>query len=451
MATIRLVPSILYNAAGASYLSVSNQDNAFTNTDSTNYATVSNTNASTSNRYIYLRGFNFDDIPSGAVINSFSIKLKANESGGSTSSSYRPVICRGTSTYSNAYCDAITTTVSVKTFSVTQDFDTFKADGDDFGIRINCRRSSRNTAASFYIYGAEIEVDYTVPDPCTVTTTLSGNGTISPSGSTNTYEGVEFTVTITPTDKSEAVTATQDGVDITSSLVAHGTEQDVTATPESVTTSGVQSGSSYAQYAVGHSAESPSSSGTSSNMYASQSSTGYAEYSFDFSGIPSNATIENIEVRCYGHRESSTISSTYVSQCAIYNGSSAVSAVVDFPSTSNSTITLEPSGSVSRSDLDSLTVRHFVGYYGGLVLGISFDVTYSTGAGTDHYTYTFTTVGDTVIAVSIGGSVQTKKLLFKNNGVWVSASKAYKKVNGSWVQQTDLTSVFDSSKKYVRG
>ena len=450
MATIRLVPSILYNAAGTSYLSVSNASNAYTNTDSTTYATVSNTYASTTNRYVYLQGFNFDDVPSGAIINSFSIKLKASESGGTTSSSYRPVLCKGTSTYSNAYCDAITTSATVHTFTFTQDYATFADDGDDFGIRINCRRSSRNTSASFYIYGAEIEVNYTIPNPATVTTTLSGNGTISPSGSTSTYEGAEFTLTITPTDKSETVTATQDGVDITSQLVAHGTGATITAVPESATTHSIQSGSSYAQYAVGHSAESPYSS--SSNMYASSGSTGYAEYSFDFSDIPSNATIESVEVRCHGHRESSTISSTYVSKCALYNDSVEASEEVDFPSTSSSIITLTPTTLPTRAQLDDYTVRHTVGYYGGLVTGISFEVVYSTGTGVDHYTYTYTVSTDSVIAVVIGGSPSEQDTLYtKVNGEWKAASRAWKKQNSAWVLQSDLSAVFDANTKYVKG
>lgn len=449
MAIIKLVPSILYNAAGTSYLTVSNESNAFTNTDSSTYATINNIYSSTTNRYIYLRGFNWDDIPSSAIINSFNIKLKASESGGTTSSNYRPVLCRGTSTYSNAYCNAITTSVEVKTFSFTQDFNTFRDDGEDFGIRINCRRSSRNTAASFHIYGAEIEVDYTVPDPCTVTTTLIGDGTIEPSGVINTYKDAEFTLIITPTDKSESVTATQDGTDITNQLVAHGAGSTIIEVPENVTTHGIQSGSSYAQYAVGHSAESPYSS--TSNMYASSGSTGYAEYSFDFSDIPSNATIESIEVRCHGHRESNTISSSYVSQCAIYNGSTAISNTVDFPSTSASIITLEPNIDITRSMLDNLTVRHFVGYYGGLVTGISFVVSYSTGTGIDHYTYSYIVSGDSNIVVTIGGSVKTDSLYFKLNNNWIKAIKVYKKNNGIWALQTDYKTVFKNDVNYVKG
>lgn len=450
MATIRLVPSILYNAAGTSYLTVTNESNAYTDTDSTTYATVQNTNASTTSRYVYLRGFNFDDIPSGAVINSFSIKLKASESGGSTSSSYRPVLCKGTATYSNAYCDAITTSVTTRTFTFTQDFETFRDDGDDFGIRINCRRNSRNTSASFNIYGAEILVDYTVPNPRTLEVTKSGDGTVTPLGTSTVYDGQEVEVTITPTNASDTVTVTHNGTDVTSQLVAHGQGDTTTIVPDDVTTSGIQSGSSYAEYAVGHSAESPSTSGTSSNMYSSSGSTGYANYSFDFSGIPSNATIEDIEVRCYGHRENSTIDSSHVSKCCLYQGSTAISSEVDFPNTSNSIITLTPSTMPTRSELDSVVVRHTVGYYGGLVLGISFEVTYSTGSGIDHYTYTFTVSGDATIAVTIGSQAQPK-LFTKQNGSWVEVAKAYKKVNGSWVEQTDLTTVFNSGTNYLKG
>lgn len=446
MAIARLVPSELYNAAGTSYLSVSNASNAYTNTDSTTYATVNNTYASTTNRYVYLQGFNWDAVPSDAIINSFRILLKASERGGSTSSSYRPVLCKGTSTYSNAYCNAITTSATVHEFEFTQDYATFRDDGDEFGIRINCRRSSRNTAASFYIYGAEIEVDYTIPDPATVTSTLSGNGTIVPSGATNTYKDAEYTLTITPTNKSETVTVTNNGVDVTSQLVAHGQGGEEVIVPDDVTTHSIQSGSSYAQYAVGHSAESPYSS--TSNMYASSGSTGYAEYSFDFSSIPSNATIESIEVRCYGHRESSTIDSTHVSQCALYNNGSEASEEVDFPSTSASIITLTPTTLPTRAELDNYTVRHFVGYYGGLVTGISFEVTYSTGTGLDHYTYTYTVTGDATIAVTIGSSGGGTKFYIKETAsAWSQYSKLWKKGTNGWVE-VDPYEELDTAKRY---
>ena len=443
MATIRLTPSTYY-LSSSSYLSVSNASNMYANTDSTTYATIQNTRTSTTSYYAYIRGFNFDDVPSGAIINSFSIKIKGNYSGGYSQNMY---LYDGTTAMSGS-ATSLSSSVTTQTFTNVPTWEEIVNAGSDFGIRINCRRSSRNTTAYYYIYGAEIEVDYTMPVSATVTSTLSGDGTISPSGATSTYEGAEYELTITPTNKSETVTATKDGVDITSELVAHGAGSTITATPEDVTTSSIQSGSSYAEYCIGYSAESPSSSGTTSNMYASSGSTGYASYSFDFSGIPSGATIEEIEVRCYGHRESSTVDSTHISQCVIYNGNTAISEEVDFPSTSNSTITLTPT--TMPSSMDSVTVRHYVGYYGGLVLGISFEVTYSTGSGVDHYTYTYTVTGDATIAVVIGSQAQPK-LYVGINGSVVEVAEVYVGVNGVPVLQSDITNVFQSGVNYIKG
>ena len=100
MATIRLVPSA-YAVSSSSYLSVSSAENMYHNTDNTTYATITNTYASTSSRYLYLRGFNFDDIPDGAVINSFTVKIKGYESGLATSTSYAPRLANGTSAIAN--------------------------------------------------------------------------------------------------------------------------------------------------------------------------------------------------------------------------------------------------------------------------------------------------------------------------------------------------------------
>lgn len=298
------------------------------------------------------------------------------------------------------------------------------------------------------VNGATVTITYTYNSVTyTVTSTLTGNGTITPSGATEVESGEEYILTIKPTDNTDTVTATKNGTDITADLVVHGSEQSAIFTANNVTTSGIQSGESYAEYAVGYSAENPNSS--DDNMYASQNRNGYAAYSFDFSSIPSNATIESVEVRCHGHRESSTISSTYVSQCVLYNDSTAISDEVDFPSTSDSIITLTPNNSLSRSDLDNLIVRHYVGYYGGLVTGISVDVTYSTGTGVDRYTYTFTVTAAATISVVIG-SAAVDILYVQLNGSVKQTIKGYKKVNDTWVEQ-DVTTLFNSTDKFVKG
>lgn len=85
MATIRLTPSS-YTLSNSSYLSVSEASNMYNNTDNSTYATITNSRTQTTSYYVYLQGFNFDSIPSGATINSFTIKIKIRESGVNTSS-----------------------------------------------------------------------------------------------------------------------------------------------------------------------------------------------------------------------------------------------------------------------------------------------------------------------------------------------------------------------------
>lgn len=134
----------------------------YANTDSTSYATITNTYSGTSSYYLYIRGFNFDAVPNNAIVSNIAIKLKAYESGGNTSTIYG---YNGTSQVSAAgSASALGTSATVETFSnTTIDWSTLKGYGSDFGIRINCRRSKKNTTAYVYVYGAEIEVTYTLP------------------------------------------------------------------------------------------------------------------------------------------------------------------------------------------------------------------------------------------------------------------------------------------------
>lgn len=447
MATIRLVPSTYY-LSNSSYLSVSNAANMYDNTDSTNYATITNSRTSTSSYYAYIRGFNFDDIPSGAIINSFTVKIKCNYSGGYAQAMY---LYDGTNT-SMGSSDSISSTVTTHTFTCNYSWADVVATGSDFGIRINCRRSSRNTTAYIYVYGAEIEVDYTLPVSATVTSTLSGDGTIDPSGAYSTYEDAEYTLTITPTNKSDTVTATKNGVDITSQLVAHGTETSAnrvlgTYTLESGGFNG--SGESYFEGIVGNGVDA---SQTTSSYYSSGSST-QAVFTYDMSfSLPSNANITRVYCEVNGHAESTSNSSEYM--CVqLKSGSTDLSEQINFKSvsTSNTTVTLECETLPTVSQIASMVLECTLGYYGGAINGATCYVEYDIGGGTvDHYTYTYTVSGDSTIAVTIGSS-ETNSLWFNNNGTWVRATRAYKKINGSWVEQSDLTSVFSSSTNYIRG
>ena len=174
MATATLVPSTYY--VSSSYLSVTDVENMYTPVSSTTYGSVTNTNASTSYYYFYLRGFNISDIPANAEVSSFTVKLRGRASGAYNSAMY---LCHGTTTISNATATQIpnSSSAATRTFAnATLTWANIVTYGSDFGIRINCRRNAKNTQSYYYIYGAEIDVTYTVPAPATDSVSLKSGG-----------------------------------------------------------------------------------------------------------------------------------------------------------------------------------------------------------------------------------------------------------------------------------
>ena len=196
MATIRLIPST-YSLSNTSYLSVSNASNMYTNIDSTTYATVNHTRTRTTSYYIYVKGFNFDDIPANAIINSATVKVKAKVT---SAGSYAPALYNNTTSLGQNLSGNIGTTTTTSTIDITSNWETYKGYGSNFGIRLRLNRSSRNTASSMNIYGAEILVDYTIPTYHNVSVTQSTGGTISLSQSGQVLEGTTINVTATPAD-----------------------------------------------------------------------------------------------------------------------------------------------------------------------------------------------------------------------------------------------------------
>lgn len=213
MATIRLVPST-YSVSNSSYLSVSSESNMYNNTDNDTYATVTNSRSSTTSYYFYLKGFNFDAVPSDATINSFTVKIKVRESGITTSTSYRMYLCDGTSTLSDYASTMPSTTASTITFSVSSSWDTLKSYGSDLAIRVNCRRASRSTTGYLYVYGAEIEVDYTPSVTYTVTSTIT-NGTILSDNPMTVSEGSDAVIQFNGDDGYSLQSMTVNGVAVT--------------------------------------------------------------------------------------------------------------------------------------------------------------------------------------------------------------------------------------------
>lgn len=441
MPTIRLTPSTYY-LSNSSYLSVTNADNMYDNTDSTSYGTVYNSRTSTTSYYIYLRGFNFSDVPSNAIINSFTVKLKAYESGVSTSSSYVPYLANGTTTIAGS-TTAINTSASVHTFTgVTADFDTIKGYGSDFGIRINCRRASRNTAAYMYIYGAEIEADYTIPVYHSVTVTGTN---VDPYGTQSVLEGSSLEMRGYYSAKP---TVTDNGVDVTSQ-VTQTSEVTETAIPESNTNSGWYSVSN-----IGNAYADADSDDYASLELAGGSTTGTLYLDMADISIPSGATILSVTCQAtlqYNHNNSS---SGFTASCQMYAGSTvkgSATTVVSAGGTDVAKTTFNLSvGSWTASELanarfyltatnNASSTRRYIYVY-----GVSLNVTYESDGAI--YVYTLTNITGDHVIVWIESA--EPKLYVKLNGTWKEVTKTYKKVNGAWVEQ-DKATVFNSGTNYI--
>lgn len=438
MATVRLIPSTYY-LSNSSYLSVSNASNMYNNTDNGSYATVTNSRTSTTSYYTYIRGFNFNAVPSDAIVNSFTIKFKARESGVSTSTSYRPYICDNTTTLTCS-CDVVTTTATVHTFTgVTADWETIKGYGSNFGIRLNCRRSSRNTTSYMYIYGAEILVDYTIPVHHSVTINNSTSATVTASD-TNPLEGTDVEI---KADTISGLTIKDNGVDVTSQF----TQRQATAESYEVVnvgSYGFDLNSSTGYYVSNNKGVSKTASVCRVDFYVPVSATitftyiNYAEQGYDF-GVFGNIDVAlSNDYYSAGSSGATITDSSYKRACntSSYNTSSTQTLTYSMSAGDHSIWVKYSKDDASDANNDTLQFK----------VSITLDEPFTPST---YYGYDINNISaDHVIVVTGGGD--TSKLYVKINGTWREATP-YKKVNGTWVLQTNLSTVFDSTKKYIKG
>ncbi len=460
MATIRLVPSDI-SVSNATYVLLTDVAKMKTNTDSTTYGIVTHNRASTNNTYyVYIKGFNFDDIPDGATVTDWEVKIKASATGHttSTSTSYYMTLLNNTSSLANTYADGrLSTTLTTFTFpkgSITweQIIGTY---GENFGVRVPLRRASSNTADTVLIYGVEIEVTYTpATPPRTITTTLSGNGTISPSGATSIQDGEQFTVTITPTNKTDTVTVKNNNVDVSNNLVIHyqtgpsSSDDRVLGTYNLVSGSFNGSGASYFSGMVG---KGYNGSTTTSNYYSGGSGV-IAVFTYDMSfTLPAGSVVTNLYFKVNGHAENTSNASEYM--CArLISGDTELTPELNFKDvgTSNSTQTIVATVMPTVEQVANMKLQCRLGYYGGAINGATCYIEYAVPTtDIDYYTYTYEVDGDATIAVVIGGS-SAPKLYVKVNGTWTQYSKVFVKQNDLWIEQNSSTwpTLFDTSVNY---
>lgn len=181
-----------------------------------------------------------------------------------------------------------------------------------------------------------------------------------------------------------------------------------------------------------------------SNAYTNSSSTTYAQLNtptrttgtytiyftgFDFSSIPQNVSIDNISLKYKGRINSTNYMSSASVQIA--KGTQLIGSSQSLYTTSIVTRTLT-SENWSRDDLNDFRVK----------------VSATRSRNTNNAAYVYAYGMDVTITYT---EIATKEQLkIKINGNWSDVAKVYKKVNGVWVEQSDLAELFNTSTKYVK-
>ena len=441
MATMRLVPSTYYRN-NSSYVAVTNPSNMYTNTDSTTYASVQNTRNSTSNTYYcYLRGFNFSDIPSDAIVSGFTIRIKASESYMSTSSSYRMSLYNGTTSIgSTTVTSSLSTSVQTFTFPIpsTLTWEVLKGYGSNFGIRIPLRRSSTSNSSYVYVYGAEIEVTYTVPVYHSVTVSNSTSTTVTVSDS-NPLEGTD--VEVRASDIS-GVTITDNGVDVTSQF----TQRSETAESYDVVnvgSYGFNLNSSTGYYVSNNKGVSKTAAVCRIDFHVPVAATitftyiNYAEQGYDF-GVFGNIDVAlSNNYYAAGSSGATITDSSYKRACntSSYNSSSAQTLTYDMSAGDHSIWVKYSKDDASDSGNDTLQFK----------VSITLNEPFTPGT---YYGYDITNIAADHVIVVTASSVGPV-LYVKQGSSWVQVTRAYRKVSGTW-QQVSLDNVFSSGVNYRR-
>lgn len=404
MATARLVPST-YSVSNANYVTVTNPTNMYNNTDHTSdYATLQGrTRNSSTAYYAFIGGFNFNSIPDGSIVSSFSVKIRCyRNSYQRTGANYRLRLASTASNNSVIADTTLSTDLTTSSFLYTIPtgditWNELTTWGSGFSVEVPLAGSSGSSAPQVLVYGVEIEVTYTLPVSHTITASTS-TGTISPSGTSTVYEGQDFTLTIT----ASSPIVTDNNVDVTSQLqrITSGT---VGLIPDSHTSSGFTITNASNAYTAANST-------TYATCTLAGRTTGNLYLNIESLNIPSSATIQSVSAQATLAVSRGGSSSSLTCSCQMYSGSTAKGSATTVTSTaqdiSKTTYNLTV-GSWTASEIAD--AKFYITMYNGAsstqrtlsVYGVTFSVTYSISD--EIYTYTITNVvADHTIIVSAG-------------------------------------------------
>ena len=415
--------------SGYSAYSVSGLDNAYTDSDSTTYATINLTRNSNAETIIFYN-FSITDIPSGATINSVTCSAKCYIS---TTNSGR-VATRQIRLYSGSTAMGSAHTVSNSTTAFSISAGTWTAAQlANAKIRLYAKRGTSNTTTNYYFrfYGATLTVSYTyqtVAYEVTASSNVSGV-TIEPASQEQT-QGNSASVILSTNSN---IVLLDNNTDVTSSITL--TQQSPTYSVETV---------SGARYGFN----------LSNGWYVSankgiNSSTALCRVTFD------------LPISC-------DITFTYINYAeatydfGVFSKVDTALSTTAWDSTSSGGDTTTDAGKEQRrlntssynsSSQQTLTYSNVSS--GSHYIDVKFSKDQATAENNDTlqwkvsitprgtlpsvYTYTITNISaDHVLVVNPTSAPTGNKVFVKSNGTWVQASKVYVKVNGAWQESTKV-------------
>ena len=468
MTTARLVASS-YSVTGTVVVN-QNESSLYTNTDNNSSpARITHTTSGTSSYYLYLSGFNFDSIPSNATVSSITIKVKGYESSLSTSTSYAPRLyynSSGTtwSTVANASAASSNFGTSTNTITVpyTGDWATLKNYGSTLGIRLVIRRSNRNQQGYLYIYGAEIQVEYTAQNVAVTGVSLNKStasievgetetlvATVAPSNASN--QNVSWSsgsTSVATVSSSGVVTGVSAGTAVITVTTADGNK---TASCTVTVTAPV-----YTQYRL-----------------VDTMQTGHSY----LIGNGNSGSIYLLSNEANGSRKLKGVAATVSDGIVSITGTTAAKCLfdcVEYTSGNSITTTLTKNGKYLYTDSNTglrmntvTTLDRFWHYsetkfwqfkssssngYTDTSSEYKYYLTWSNGDATDSHVSTTSIESSNIPATYLFEEYTPSdtELYVKLNGSWAQISRAYKKVNGSW-QEVALDEAFESGVNYVKG
>lgn len=499
-----------YSSSNSSYSNVSSNypiSNAYANSSSTTYARLTCRTGSSASTYISYT-FDLSNIPSNAIIESVTCIAKARVSSTSYLTSayvqlYNNTIAKGSAT------SCFSTSTSA-TYTLTCG-DWTREELDNLQLRVTTKRGTKNTTRSayLYIYGADLTITYSTGVQHTITISANEGGTINPSGTITIDENDSFELEITPNVdyKIQSVTSNGAEVEVTEvtkrvldngiCLVQNELKDELelsTVTTNGVTTSTVQNkfggtsfyfdGSSYMQLALTEDTKpctiemwvycttdnigdyyyptifSSASYGNAGGTYMHLDDGPYSTYPV----CRANGNTSSTNNGSYGSTVITRNTWHHIAMC--YDGTGNHYYFVD--GVLQATVSQTSPNSYQNWYIGCLygsnapiSGCYFEGYMDEILISNVCKWTSEFSVPTEEYSavtktyYSYSiasVVEDMVIVVTFGEDTVANILYIKNsNGEWKQVSQVFRKINNEWIEQTDLSSVFDINTNYMKG